>query len=205
MANQILKSEIKIGVYRDLGRTFGDFVDKAENRIQQLQGAQQELAKAASNIHAMTKVAEQELDEGKIKDLEELAIAKRFIARAAASLENQGQHLNIQLLGVAGKVQAYKDASQVVEKSYEREADRVRSIAQMIESGDVAVEDDGSVSMVAQSDVRRVPGARPAATDIQQRKAEARAEKEAAAKEQCEEPPAEEEAPKSRRRRRKEK
>ena len=185
MANQILKSDIKIGVYRDLGRTFTNFVTTAQNRVQQIQGAKQELAKAAANIHAMTKVAEQELDEGKIKDLEQLEIAKRFIARAAASLENHGQHLDVQLFGMAGKVQAYKDVANLVEKSHESELERLRGIQAMLESGAVAVDADGSLEMKSQADIGRIPGTRPAATDIQQRKAEAKAEKEAAAAEEA--------------------
>lgn len=200
MANQILKSEIKLNVYKDLGRTLRDYTQKASDRVLQLQGAKQELARAASNIHAMSKVAEQELDEGKIKDLEQLEVVKRFIARAAASLENQGQHLEIQLLGVAGKVQAFKESSEVVEKAHEREIDRVRSIQAMLETGAVEVEDDGSLSMTAQADVGRVPGSRPAATDIQQRKAEAAVEKAKVKDENAE--VAKEEPKKARRRRR---
>ena len=182
-----LKSDLKRAIIQDLGLKFDDMKEHREKQVQQFVGAKTVLAQTAKDIQTLHGAADRDLEEGKIKDLEQLELAKLYVTRAMNSVElKRVQVSNLELIE-RGKLEQASQTVEMMEKMYLKEQARMENILRQVKDGTLLVEDDGSLAQVipeGESNGRkpRAAGARPAQSIAQQRKAKAKPKAKAATK-----------------------
>ena len=174
----IEKSEIRKGIFHNLGCDADDWLDGAKRDSNAFEGAKKSLKKSAQELIAIAAVVKKDLDDGKLDGLEPAEIADYAIlqvTRCRDSLENASKHFENRQIASQGEIAAYEKVVDYFKKLYDREETRMQALAQAIESGEIIVEDDGAP--VSQGDMRgNLTGIRPGSSIAAQRKAEAAAE-----------------------------
>lgn len=168
------KSEIKQLILRDLGTKFDDQKEALSNTVQQIVGAKMALRKSVKDIQGLGKIAEKELEEGKIPDLQVLELVKLYVTRAMDSLTLKARQLDQEELRNRGRLEQADAQIKYLEKLYRSEEKLVEDFRAAVASGDIV--DDGGDYVVVETPDNVTPirptGVRPGSSIAQQRKAE---------------------------------
>jgi hypothetical protein len=175
------KSELKQLILRELGTKFDDQREALSDTVQQVKGAKVALLKSVKDIQALSKVAEKELEEGKIPDLQVLELVKLYVTRAMDSLTLKARQLGQEALRHQGRLEQADSQIKYLEKLFMTEEKLQADFQKALANGDIL--DDGGEFVVTGSPAApdnimpiRPDGVRPGASIAQQRKAEEAAE-----------------------------
>lgn len=175
-----VKSEILMTVYSELGATADNWKKGAEVGAAQNHGASEALQKAAVAVSVTAaRQVKQDLDAGKLSGMDPEDIAKYTIAAVREAhnyLKSQSEQCARTALALAGEIAAHERLAGYMEKLVEHEAKGVERRRAALQSGAAVMAEDGSLETVEGA---RLPGARPATTDVAARKAEEKARRKA--------------------------
>ena len=185
-----------MSVLNDVGVRMDDKLDDAHRRLAAHGGAKLALRSLSKGISGLAEQVKKDMDSGDLPDdpLKVAEYVNRMIERAAVMAASAAQHQENLEITATGSVQAFEEVVKLIKKDVDAEAEKMRRLAEAIQSGEIIIEDD--VGPVSQSDMGRPTGVKPGMSIAQQRKAEEAAAK--ATQEEPEEPssaPAEEAAP----------
>lgn len=130
-----IKSEVKIAAAQDIGVRIDDLLEQAKSEVAQTNGAQMALNEGAKAVAKLMAAVDGEIDSG-LLDLPTAKVAKQYVGRAVAMLENLSRHMGNLTLAANGKVDAYSKAVASV-KTYQ-DAEQVRlqgALAQVAAAG----------------------------------------------------------------------
>lgn len=180
----IEKSEIRKAIFYSTGCDADDWLDGAKKSGNAFDGAKKALRKSSQEVLSIATVVKRDLDEGNLDGLEPAQVADYAIlqiTRCRDSLLNASQHYENMQMSSQGEVSAYEKVVDHFKKLHDREDSKIQSVKDAIESGDIVVEEDGTMSKNAGSG--NISGVRPTMSISAQRKAESAAENAAATSE----------------------
>lgn len=171
------KSEMKKSIFHSAGCDADDWLEGARRTSNAFEGAKKALAKSSQDMMSISTAVKRDLDDGKMDKMEPSEIADYAIlqvTRCRDSLMNAAQHYENRQLAAQGEISAYEKVVGYFQKLHDREDAKIRGLMEAIESGEIIIEDDGSMSK--KSGNGNLTGVRPSSGLAAQRKAEAAAE-----------------------------
>jgi hypothetical protein len=164
------KSELKVGVLRDVGVRADDKLEEAYRRAHAHSGASEALKVLANSIQGVCDLVKEDMDKGRIphEPLKVAEYANMMIDRCRVMALTASKHQKNQELGAIGAVQALEDMVDMLKRDVDSEIEKVKRFNDAIESGEITVEDGIATTQGAS----RATGVRPGASIAQQRKAE---------------------------------
>jgi hypothetical protein len=118
-----IKSEVKIAAAQDIGVRLDDLLEQARTEVAQMNGAQTGMNEGARAVAKLLTAVDSDIDNG-VMDLQQAQMAKLYVNRAIAVLENLARHMGNLVLAANGKVTAFDKAVASV-KTYQ-DAEQVR-------------------------------------------------------------------------------
>lgn len=121
------KSEIRIGVAREIGCALDDALEAAQGEIKFFEGGASALVQAGKQIQALAKIVDEDLEKetGEIPDLAAATLVKKFITRAVAVVESGARTAENHRLVSEGKTRALQAAVGGIKKRIDVEQIRV--------------------------------------------------------------------------------
>jgi len=177
------KSEIKQAVLQDFGCDADDWLEAARKSASGFEGARLALREASKHIQQIAEVIDADIDNGEIEKLDGplmiAAYAKKQISRAIDSLALAGKNYSNRQISNQGEIAAYERVLKYLTDKRQVEINRLKALEAALASGELVLEDDGSVSQSEASGGNggRLSGVRPAMGVAAQRRAEGLATK----------------------------
>lgn len=173
----IQKSEIAQAILHGIGCDADDWLEAARKGSAGFEGAKHALREAAKHVQQIADVVDSDLESGKIEELDGplqiAAYTKKQIARAADSLTVAALNYSNRQMSGQGEISAYEKVVKHLQEKAKAEADKIEHLRQAIASGELQIEDDGTVSQKGGGNGRSRPlGVRPAQGIAAQRRAE---------------------------------
>lgn len=154
----IVKAELKKLILNDVGAHIEEMAESAAKESQAMAGGKTALRQVANKILSLQSVADQDLEDGKIADLEHLKVVKLYIDRAYQTALGAAQHLENREIAASGAVNFGSSVVKFVKKLFDQEDDKSTRLKEAL-SGE-------------STDGRRAPGQHPGPSLAQIRKAE---------------------------------
>lgn len=166
------KSDLKILTYNDVGNRLDDMLEAAQRSKSSLEGGKQALFAAAKNVEALLKASEQDLEEGRLPDVETLGHVKKALVRALTSVQTLAKNFENREIMAAGSVDMASKSVALVKKLMD---DEKRKLSGLVEAAELGKEEESNGR-------ERPAGLRPGPSIAQQRRAEGEELKEKSAK-----------------------
>jgi len=115
-----LKHEIKALTYHEVGVKLDDQLEIAEREQSELAGARTAFTAAKTAVEGLTANIDKDIKEGTLS-MEEGDLAKRWVLRGAAILQNLGIQAEVQKYQAQGKVIALRQVVKVAKSLYDSE------------------------------------------------------------------------------------
>lgn len=132
-------------IYNGMLKELQESLEANLANVHRLQGGQKALQVAFEDINKLNKIADQELDEKKIPDLQVLSSIKLYIKRALTSLDMNKKNLVNQNYILQGKVQGVEQTMNLVEKKFNSEKNKLQGLLNAIESGEATLDEHGDL------------------------------------------------------------
>jgi hypothetical protein len=171
----IAKAQVKQATLESVGNRLDDQAAACEKNLHQVMGGKTALVDMTKVLNHLYGVADKELDDGIIPDLETLKLVKKWIGRAIESTAGKAKHLENMELIARGRVEQSTRSVETVQKLYVDHATQMKAVLDQIDAGVLAVDANGVIEQVGGD--RRVVGTPPGPTLKQQRAAEVEAAK----------------------------
>lgn len=178
----ITKSEIKQAVLQNFGCDADDWLEAARKGAAGFEGARLALREAVKNIQQIAEVVDKDIENGEIAKLDGplmiAAYAKKQVTRAVDSLALAGKNYSNRQIASQGEIAAYERVLKYLNDKRQVEIDRLKALEAALASGELVLEEDGSVSQSEDSGGNsRPPGVRPTMGVAAERRAEGLATK----------------------------
>ena len=183
----IEKSEIKMGTANEIGADLDDILERFQKSEYALEGADRALAQVGKNIEDLMEHVDLDMNEGKLDIQEPMHVAKAikdYIKKSIGVVTSLVEANRANRIRTQGKIEATKAAISTVKKLYDAEKAKAHQMLKVLERA----KDDGGDLVYdggEEGDPNRPPsrptGVHPSETgatsDLDQRRAEARAER----------------------------
>ena len=175
------KSEVKQAVLHDVGCDADDWLEAARKGSAGFEGAKHALREAAKHVQQIAEVIDQDIENGKLEKLDGplqiAAYAKKQITRAVDSLTVASLNYGNRQMASQGEIAAYERVLKYLEGKRQEEGAKIERLRQALASGEIQIEEDGTLSQGGNGQGAHLPGVRPSQGIAAQRRAEQDAEK----------------------------
>lgn len=112
----INKAELKIDIAKDIGASIEDSLEAAKKDMYRQEGAIAAFGQAAKSCEMLCKGIDQDLDEGRVPNLETAEALKLWVTRAANAQRNLARSAENSCMSASGKVAALEGAVALIAK-----------------------------------------------------------------------------------------
>lgn len=140
-----VKHEVKVLTYHELGMKLDDQLDAAKAEQSSFEGSKKAFALGRAKVEELTAHIDKDVRDGTL-DLEQSTLAKRWVLRAVAVLQNLGIQAEVQGYQAQGKVMALTQAVNHTKVLHDQEKSLL----------------DAAIAAESQSSVETVDSGRPA-------------------------------------------
>jgi hypothetical protein len=138
-----IKHEVKVLTYHEMGVKLDDQLEAAKLEYSSLDGSKKAFAFGKSKVEELTAHIDKDTRDGTL-DVEQSTLAKRWVLRAVAVLQNLGVQSEVQSYQAQGKIIALEKSVGIVKTLHDNEKallDSVVALEKAVADGTVEVED----------------------------------------------------------------